>query len=415
MITYSVLVSPNPVNDDTVTPPTVPALNLDVTAGASLSANAAHGVLAGATDPAPLQPLSVVAVNGIGTEVGHAVAGAYGTLTLNADGSYNYTATASSAALPDGGAEDNFTFTVSDINGNTTTATFSILVASAGDTTFVGTAGGTVNAGNGNSVIDGRAGNERINAGNGADVVAAGPNDVITVGNGQDVVTGGANDTIQAGNGPDSISTGANSHVMVGNGPDTVAVGDGSTVALGNGQDTVTAGANASVSGGNGQDSVTAGMNAKITLGNGNDMVTAGPGSTISLGNGNNTVTPGAGSTVTLGNGNNTVFGDADDIISVGNGQNQLIASPGDVWTVGNGQDVFTFNAGFGNNTITDFNTSHDVLQFNNLALLTNYAAAIADSKQVGANAVVTYDASDTITLDNVMASHLTASNFKFT
>lgn len=35
---------------------------------------------------------------------------------------------ASSASLPDGGAEDNFTFTMSDRNGNTTTAPLSILV-----------------------------------------------------------------------------------------------------------------------------------------------------------------------------------------------------------------------------------------------------------------------------------------------
>ena len=139
-----------------------------------------------------------------------------------------------------------------------------------------------------------------------------------------------------------------------------------------------------------------------------------GPGSKISLGNGNNTVSPGDNSTVTLGNGNNTVFGSANDTIAVGNGQNQLVAAPGDVWTVGNGHDVFGFNAGFGDNTITDFNTSRDVLQFNH-ALFANYAAAMADTKQLGANTVITYDANDAVTLNGVMASHLTASNFKFT
>ena len=38
-----------------------------------------------------------------------------------------------------------------------------------------------------------------------------------------------------------------------------------------------------------------------------------------------------------------------------------------------------------------------------------NYAAAMADTKQVGANTVITYDANDAITLNGVMASHLTA------
>jgi hypothetical protein len=48
-------------------------------------------------------------------------------------------------------------------------------------------------------------------------------------------------------------------------------------------------------------------------------------------------------------------------------------------------------------------------------ALFPNYAAAMADTQQIGANTVITYDANDTITLTGVAASHLTASNFKFT
>jgi serralysin len=142
--------------------------------------------------------------------------------------------------------------------------------------------------------------------------------------------------------------------------------------------------------------------------------VTAGPGSRIKLGNGNDTVNPGANSTATLGNGNNTVFGDQNDTIIVGNGNNLLIAAPGDVWTVGKGQDVFAFGTGFGNNTINNFNTSRDVLQFSP-ALIANYAAAMADTKQVGHDAVISVDAQDTVTLNGVMASQLTASNFKFT
>jgi Ca2+-binding RTX toxin-like protein len=176
-----------------------------------------------------------------------------------------------------------------------------------------------------------------------------------------------------------------------------VTAGNGSTISLGNGNDTVTGGSNDTITAGNGQDDVTAGADSKITLGNGNDMVAAGSGSTISLGNGNNTVT-----------------GGSNDGTTVGNGQNQLVAAPGDVWTVGNGQDTFTFNAGFGNNTITDFNTSRDVLQFNH-ALFANYMAAMADTKQVGANTVITYDANDSVTLNGVTASHLAASNFKST
>jgi type VI protein secretion system component Hcp len=310
---------------------------------------------------------------------------------------------------------DAVSYTISDQHTDViASGSNTVPLAPATDTINVGTAGGLLNVGNGDSAVDGRAGNEKIQAGNGVDVVFAGPNDTISLGNGKDTVLGGSNDTIQVGNGTDSISTGANSRVIAGNGADTLAVGDKSTVALGNGNDTVTIGANASITGGNGQDAVTAGANAKIILGNGNDTVTAGSDSNITLGNGNNTVSPGANSTVTLGNGHNTVFADQNDTITVGNGQNQLVAAPGDVWTVGKGNDTFAFNAGSGNNTITDFNAAHDVLQFNT-SLIANYAAAMTDIKQVGHDTVITEATNDTVTLTGVAASQLTASNFKFT
>ena len=206
------------------------------------------------------------------------------------------------------------------------------------------------------------------------------------------------NQSITAGNGMDAVIAGSNDTISLGNGSDNVAAGSGCTIKLGNGSDTVTAGANSTV-----------------TLGNGPDTVTTGANSKVILGNGNNTVSPGSNSTVTLGNGNNTVFGSANDTIAVGNGQDQLVAAPGDVWTVGKGQDVFTFNAGFGKNTITDFNTSHDVLQFNP-SLFASYAAMMSagDISQSGANTVITDHAGDTVTLTGVTASSLTAHNFHF-
>ena len=118
---------------------------------------------------------------------------------------------------------------------------------------------------------------------------------------------------------------------------------------------------------------------------------------------------------ITLGNGNNTVIGGLNDIVNVGNGSNQLVAAPGDMWTIGNGADVFKFAPGFGNDTINGFQTGKDVLNFNfDPALLGNYMAAMGDTKQVGANTVITVDANDSVTLAGVAASHLTASNFSF-
>jgi Ca2+-binding RTX toxin-like protein len=247
-----------------------------------------------------------------------------------------------------------------------------------------------------------------ITLGNGAgDKVSGGRtlDDVITLGD-------GAGDTVNANFG----SSGSNDKITLGDGAgDVVTRGfNGATITVGNGAGDIVA-----VDAGSpyfGDGSAT-----KIIVGNGNnDMVaidSPGVSSTIALGNGNNdTVMASAApdSRITVGNGNDTVLGGANNTIAIGNGQNQLVAAPGDVWTVGSGQDTFAFDAGFGNNTITDFNTSRDVLQFNH-ALFVNFAAAMADTKQIGANTVITYDANDSVTLTGVAASHLTASNFKFT
>jgi VCBS repeat-containing protein len=239
--------------------------------------------------------MTVSAVNGAAANVGHAIATAHGTLTLNADGSYSYAATATPSSLTNGAAEDNASFTVSDANGNTTSATLSILVHNGSETLYVGSAGNTLNIGNANSVIDARAANETITAGNGQDFVAAGDNENITLGNGNDTVLGGAND-----------------HIVL------------------------------------------------------------------------------------------------------GFGQDQLVAGFNDTWSVGTGSDAFIFNSfGFGDNAISGFNTGKDVIQFS-ASLFHNYSAVFAATSQVGSNAVVTDPQGDQVSLIGVTASHLTASNFKF-
>jgi VCBS repeat-containing protein len=56
--------------------------------------------------------------------VGAAIAGAFGTLTLNADGSYSYVHTGMA-----GGGTDSFTYTIKDADGSISTATLTIAVA----------------------------------------------------------------------------------------------------------------------------------------------------------------------------------------------------------------------------------------------------------------------------------------------
>jgi VCBS repeat-containing protein len=60
------------------------------------------------------------------TGVGTAIAGTYGTLTLNADGSYSYHANPNSVSPP--GATDTFTYTITDGDGDKSTTTLTINV-----------------------------------------------------------------------------------------------------------------------------------------------------------------------------------------------------------------------------------------------------------------------------------------------
>ena len=79
----------------------------------------------------------------------------------------------------------------------------------------------------------------------------------------------------------------------------------------------------------------------------------------------------------------------------------------------GNGNDTFVFEPGFGQDTVANVHTSNGVLQFN-LALFNNFASTMADAKQLGTSTVITVDANDSVTLQNVNMNSLTAPNFHF-
>jgi Ca2+-binding RTX toxin-like protein len=230
------------------------------------------------------------------------------------------------------------------------------------------TLGKDVNGGNGNDILTGTDGDDHMNGGNGNDTIYGGDgNDTISGGNGDDVMDGGTGDDILTG----------------GNGNDTMMAGDG----------------NDSLDGGNGNDTLVGGAgNDSLDGGNGDDIMDGGADNdTLSGGNGNDVMHGGAGNdTLTGGNGDDVLSGDAGD----------------DIMTGGNGSDLFVFHADFGKDTITDFHTI-DRIQFDT-DLFADFSSVLAASQQVGANTVITFDADNTITLQNVHLTGLQANDFLF-
>ena len=119
-----------------------------VSAGATVTKTGSQDdVLTDDSDPDDSGTLTVTAIQpsgGSSSDVtssstyasnGTTVVGTYGTLIIGADGSYTYTADQSAADALDAGetADDVFTYTVTDENGATTTATLTITVSGSND------------------------------------------------------------------------------------------------------------------------------------------------------------------------------------------------------------------------------------------------------------------------------------------
>jgi Ca2+-binding RTX toxin-like protein len=128
----------------------------------------------------------------------------------------------------------------------------------------------------------------------------------------------------------------------------------------------------------------------------------------------------GPGATHGTGNGDavNALYGNGGvaSTLVAGSGADTLYVTgiAGTIMTGGAGHDTFAFPNVMGHDEITNFGIAKDTLQFNS-TLFANFTAAMNAASQVGANTVFTIDANDTVTLDNVTKTSLTAGNFHFT
>jgi 5'/3'-nucleotidase SurE len=137
----------------------------------------------------------------------------------------------------------------------------------------------------------------------------------------------------------------------------------------------------------------------------GNDIIKGRDGADhIMAGDGNDRV---AG-----GNGNDTLLGGrGDDRLDGGNGGDIIDGGPGnDRLTGGSGPDTFVFHAGFGHDVVTDF-THNDAISFDH-GLFGSFNDVMAAAHRVGHDTVITVDASDTVTLENILPQQLHPHDF---
>ena len=104
---------------------------------ATLTRTAATGLLANDTDvdAGDTKTVSAIAYNGTNGTVGNALVGQYGTLTLNADGSYSYAANqpAADALVAGQVVTERFDYTVRDTGGLTSTSTVTFTITGVND------------------------------------------------------------------------------------------------------------------------------------------------------------------------------------------------------------------------------------------------------------------------------------------
>lgn len=190
------------INGSNDNPLAIPDSN-GVAKGSALSVSASAGVLANDTDLDVHDHLAVSSVNGSISNVGHVVKGTYGSLMLNADGSYRYVAGRAWDDDRDHKGNDDhnefgqddqpsnivrqdvFTYATSDGHGGTTASTLTTVAFDPGskyqsgiNTTLVG--------GNGSDILDASAGHDKLFGGNGPDVLIGGNGDALTGGLGRD-------------------------------------------------------------------------------------------------------------------------------------------------------------------------------------------------------------------------------------
>ncbi|WP_372942880.1 beta strand repeat-containing protein, partial [Shewanella sp.] len=358
--------------------------------------------------------------------VGVSITGQYGTVIINNDGSYTYELTTTTDAIPSG-AVDVFTYTISDADGDISSATLTVDVnvvnaqdVPVEDANNITTTGGSLN--DTIIVVGGENGlnQKQVNVSFGGDLYGE-----ITDVNGNSVTTNGSNLTSYSTDTTQVISGGSGSdHIETGRGGDIIYAGE--TGAFGYQSDdelelSIDTIANHHIMTGtlSGTDSIidTDGLLLATD-------VASQQADVVNSGSGNDYIYGQSGSDILYGHtGNDYIDGGShNDGLRGGAGNDTLIGGLGDDVLRGDaGNDTFKWQLGeFGNDIISDFNHTEDKIdlsdllineEYNNLENLLNF------NHDANGSSVIEIDADgdgvfeQTITLDGVDLSSIYGSS----
>ncbi|WP_392531694.1 Ig-like domain-containing protein [Nostoc sp. C117] len=350
--------------------------------------------------------LTVTQVNGNAPGIGNQITLTSGALlTLNANGTFNYNPNGKFESLAAGAtASDGFTYTISDGNGGTSTATVILTINGVNDAP-VGVNDSVITAFNTAVSIQ-----TSTLLANDTDVDSTGLS--ITAVSGVTHGTAVLNNNGTASNTADDFVIFTPTSGFSGNASFNYTLNDGSLT----GTASVTVAVGRDIDGTNQADNlVGTNGNDNIEGGNGNDTINGGAGNdTIEGGNGNDLLygdgfmNGGSGNDyLEGGNGNDTLYGGAGvDHLYGGNGNDLLYGGAGsDILTGNNGNDIFAFAAGEGTDTITDFSKGSDLIGLYN-------SLSFGQLSFSSSNILVTSTNEILATLTGINTTTLTAANF---
>lgn len=322
------------------------------------------------------------------------------------------------------------------------------LLGGAGADFLLGGAGGdTLSGGTGADISIGEAGNDALFAGAGDTgndtLVGSSGEDTLGGGTGNDFLIGGGADDGATANfvetngdssedGSDVLFGGSGDDTLLGGGwdddkgTDNGTYNDGEAIVTGTGNDQLWAGTgndmviasagNDSLGGGTGDDTLMAGAGNDVIYGGKGDGADTGTNDVIDAGAGNDQIfSSGGNDSVNGGDGNDNIFsGGGNDTVDGGAGADTLWGGGGnDSFIGGSGADLFVFEAGHGDDTITDFEVGTDTLQLSDTTTdFTDVQSVIDASTSTGSGVRIDLGGGDTLVLQGVSLSDLSSVDF---